>query len=104
MPIEIATETVMSLTEAAKILPRRRAGRKPHVSTLYRWAARGLKGIVLETVQVGGTTCTSREAMQRFFENLSRGRPLRICEPRKACDSKIAHAELLLTKAGLISK
>ena len=31
----------------------------------------GCRGVVLETIQVGGTRCTSREALQRFFENLS---------------------------------
>jgi hypothetical protein len=28
---------------------------------------------VLETLQVGGTRCTSAEALQRFFEALTRG-------------------------------
>jgi hypothetical protein len=29
---------------------------------------------MLETIQVGGTRCTSREALQRFFERLSETR------------------------------
>ncbi len=60
-----------SLAEAPGLLPRRRKGRKVHVSTLYRWATVGCRGIVLETLQVGGTRCTSRESLQRFFEALS---------------------------------
>ncbi|WP_088257342.1 DUF1580 domain-containing protein [Fimbriiglobus ruber] len=68
MPIDIAKERVVSFREAARDLcPRRRHGRKPHVSTFYRWAARGL-----ETIRVGGQLCTSVEALQRFFDRQTR--------------------------------
>ena len=69
--IDLTTETVISLTEAAKILPIRRAGKRPHVATLHRWASRGLHGVQLDTIQVGGTRCTSVAALQRFFDALS---------------------------------
>lgn len=71
--IDLQTETVFSLTEAAKknLLPTRRAGKRPNVATFYRWAQRGVRGIVLESIQVGGTKCTSAEAIQRFCERLS---------------------------------
>ncbi len=69
--IDTLTETAIPLTQAAVELPRRRGGRKTHVSTLYRWATGGCRGVVLETINVGATRCTSREAMQRFFEQLS---------------------------------
>lgn len=68
--IELAHEHVLSLSAAAKTLPPRRAGKRPHVSVLYRWATNGLRGHRLETVQVGGTKCTSIEALQRFFNRL----------------------------------
>src|SRR5437763_6223445 len=71
MPIDIATEEILTLAQAAATLPRRRRGRKTHVSTLYRWTMVGCRGIRLETIQIGGTRCTSREALQRFFERLS---------------------------------
>jgi hypothetical protein len=70
LPITI-DETVISLADAAQLLPRRRRGRKIHVSTFYRWTTVGCRGVVLETIQIGGTRCTSREALQRFFERLS---------------------------------
>ena len=69
--IDISSECVLTLTEAAKRLPRRRAGKRPHVATLYRWAQRCLRGVQLETIQVGGTLCTSLEALQRFCERLT---------------------------------
>jgi hypothetical protein len=70
MPIDFDQEKILTFSEAAKLLPRRRAGRKTHVSTLYRWSSRGVRGIVLETIQVGGGSCTNREALQRFFDRL----------------------------------
>jgi hypothetical protein len=69
--IDSSTETLIPLTQAANELPRRRRGRKTHVSTLFRWTTVGCRGVVLESIQVGGTRCTSREALQRFFERLS---------------------------------
>ena len=69
--IDTTAETVLSLAPAADELPRRRRGRKTNVSTLYRWATVGCRGVVLEAIQIGATRCTSREALQRFFERLS---------------------------------
>lgn len=69
--IDSTIETVISLADAAKELPRRRRGRRTHISCIYRWSTVGCRGVVLETLQVGGTRCTSREALQRFFERLS---------------------------------
>lgn len=71
MAIDVQEEQVISLREACGILPRRRAGKKPAIETLYRWSLRGCRGIRLETVQVGGTRCTSVEALQRFFDALT---------------------------------
>src|SRR5262245_3868079 len=72
--IDATTASVISLADATNELSRLRAGRKAHVSCLYRWSTSGLQGVVLETIQVGGTRCTSREALQRFFEALSQPR------------------------------
>ena len=69
--IDVVREKVFPLREAPSSLPRCRAGRKTHVATLFRWASKGLRGIRLETIKVGGSTCTSAEALQRFFERLT---------------------------------
>lgn len=63
MPIDLFTENVISLAEAAATLPRR-----PSISTLHRWRLRGVRGVLLETVLVGGRRCTSREALSRFIK------------------------------------
>jgi len=72
MAILIGSEALIPLRQAARLLPKRRAGKPAHVATLYRWAQRGLRGVRLETIQVGGTLCTTREALQRFFDRLSK--------------------------------
>jgi Protein of unknown function (DUF1580) len=69
--IDSVGESLITLAQAADELPRRRRGRKTHVSTLFRWTTSGCRGVVLESLQCGGTRCTSRQALQRFFERLS---------------------------------
>ena len=69
--IDHEKDCLISLSEAAAALPRRRGGRQVHVTTVYRWAGEGLRGVRLETVQVGGTKCTSREALARFYARLA---------------------------------
>ena len=70
--IQIATEHIASLAALARSLPAGRTGRPTHPSTLYRWSQRGLRGVRLEILRVGGRTCSSHEALQRFFDALSR--------------------------------
>jgi hypothetical protein len=71
MTINITAELPIPFIQAAAHMPCRRRGRKMAASTLHRWATRGLHGVVLESLQVGGTKCTSMAALQRFFDRLS---------------------------------
>lgn len=72
MAIDPLSEQLISFAEAARLLPARRAGKRPHTSCLYRWSVSGCKGVVLESCQCGGTRVTSREALARFIAALSR--------------------------------
>ena len=67
----ILSEQVVSIAETPKRIPPMKGGRRVHISTVYRWALRGVRGVVLETIMIGGRRCTSVEAMSRFFERLS---------------------------------
>ncbi|MFO0889898.1 MAG: DUF1580 domain-containing protein [Isosphaeraceae bacterium] len=69
--IDPFSETVISLVEAARMLPQRPTGKALHVAALRRWAARGIRGHKLEVIYIGGTVCTSREALARFFATIS---------------------------------
>lgn len=57
--IDLSKEHVISLTEATERLPRRPGGKKTHIASIYRWSKQGIRGVILATVQVGGTRCTS---------------------------------------------
>ena len=59
--IDFQGETLLSFSQAAKVLPGR-----PHLSTLHRWRLRGIRGVKLETVLIGGRRFTSCEALERF--------------------------------------
>jgi hypothetical protein len=73
MSIDPCNESLIALSQVGKHLPRRRRGRKPHISCIYRWTKSGCKGVILESIQVGGTRCTSKEALARFFRRLTLG-------------------------------
>jgi hypothetical protein len=73
MPIDPNIETIVALAYVPEDLPRRRGRKKPHVSCIYRWTTSGCRGVVLKSIQIGGTRCTSKEALARFFRRLTQG-------------------------------
>jgi len=60
--IDVQNENILSLAEAARSLPYMR-----NLATLFRWRTRGCRGVVLETLLMGGRRVTSVEALDRFF-------------------------------------
>ena len=101
MAIDLKAERLLTLTEAAGLLPRRRRGRKVHASTLSRWALKGNHGVKLETLRFPSGLMTSAEALQRFAEQLSeRSQPpvVRTAGQRERSDNA---ADRELTDAGL---
>ncbi|MGD0089101.1 MAG: DUF1580 domain-containing protein [Planctomycetota bacterium] len=70
MAINIQNEQLLSLKDAAKVLPPV-DGKRPHISTMWRWCRRGLRGIRLEYVRLGHRVCTSAAALSRFTNNLA---------------------------------
>lgn len=102
--IDVENEQVISLAEAARSLPARRAGKRVHVSCLFRWCSTGCRGIRLEYVQIGGTRCTSREALQRFFDKLtaaSQGDHPAPTPPAKARREAVESARRRLARSGI---
>ena len=91
--IDPLVEEILPLAEAARRLPRLRAGRPTHPSTLWRWASRGVRGVRLETVRVGGTTATSTEALKRFCAALN-GEPAAAPSPAPITAPGRTEAEL----------
>ena len=59
---DLLDEDLVPFAHAIRSLPGR-----PHISTGYRFiSARGCRGVVLETILVGGRRYTSRQALRRF--------------------------------------
>jgi hypothetical protein len=96
--IDLATESLLSITDAAKSLPGR-----PHVSTLHRWRLRGIRGIKLETILLGGKRLTSREALQRFADRTTAaasGEPVSVRTPTQRAKA-IGRAERECDRMGV---
>ena len=105
MAIDISREHVITFLDATKHLPPRRRGKRPNVASIYRWAAAGVRGIRLEFLLVGGTRCTSVEALQRFFDSLTAAADNRPQAPQRLLtvnrQRQIEVAERRLAKAGI---
>lgn len=88
--IDLERESPVTLAEAPKLIPAINAApgmdaRKPlHPRTLYNWATRGKRGVVLDTVPLGGILVTTREALTRFFAALSCVRQQRLIDRQDA--------------------
>lgn len=79
--IDPHTEQIVTLTDAAKLLPNR-----PHVSTLWRWRKAGIRNVQLENLMYGGRRVTSLEALNRFFASVTAitdGQPMSVVTPRQ---------------------
>jgi hypothetical protein len=71
--IDTLTEKPVPLAVLAREFPGR-GGRPVHVDSLCRHARVGIRGIRLEVCYVGGTICSSREAMSRFIQAVTLAR------------------------------
>jgi len=74
--LDLQTETPISLSDAAKLLPAGRGGKGPYISTLLRWIVDGSKGpdgevVRLEALRAGKRWITSKEALHRFMKRLT---------------------------------
>ncbi len=66
MSIDMNREEVVLIREVPGLLPKKN-GRKKHLASIYRWLSRGLVGVRLESVYIGGEQYTSKQALDRFF-------------------------------------
>ena len=66
--IALGTETLLTFSQAASELPRRRQGKGVSTVTLWRWATKGVCGITLETLRTPSGRVTTREAPRGFWK------------------------------------
>ncbi|MFM7243677.1 MAG: DUF1580 domain-containing protein [Planctomycetaceae bacterium] len=64
-------ETRIRLNQAPAIIAQRYRGKKPSLSTLHRWATRGVRGVRLEIECIGRAAYTSVAAIERFIVAVS---------------------------------
>src|SRR5262249_13090467 len=93
MPIDTQIERLIPLAPAA----RNYVG-KVNPSTLWRWHKRGVRGVKLDVVRVGGRNFTTAEALARFTSALSA--PLAVT-PTGGRDEQLAAADHILDRAGI---
>ena len=68
-------------------------GKRPHPSTVWRWALKGSNGVTLKTWMIGGRRMTTAEAVNEFIEKRS-AKP----EQQKPDDSVKAQLNKMLGK------
>lgn len=61
--IDIASENIIKLSDACGYFPPEGVS----TATIARWIQRGVRGVTLETIVIGGRRLTSREAIERFI-------------------------------------
>jgi hypothetical protein len=69
--IDTFTEELIPIKDLARELPGQ-SGKPVHWMTVGRWCRDGLRGIFLESVNVGNQRCTTRQAWARFVEAQTR--------------------------------
>ena len=73
MAIDALNEELLTFGQAARRA--RPKGSSPAApSTIWRWHSKGIAGVRLETLCLGGTRYTSAEALQRFFDAVTQVR------------------------------
>ena len=63
--IDVTKEELLTFNKARDAFP---GGRRPALATLHRWRLHGIRGVRLETTQIGGSRFTSRQAIVRFLK------------------------------------
>lgn len=71
--IDTSTETLIPIREIPDHVP----GSRVHSATVWRWVLTGCRGVILETVFVGGKRYTSKAAIGRFIEETTAARTCR---------------------------
>ena len=114
--IDVGRDELLSLKEAAAIIPSSRPGRRVCLCTIWRWMCEGLAdGTKLDSVKLGAGRFTTREAIAEFSARLTEKRygrdpdadpddqPAPAVRMRTPRQRAAAHrrAEAVLDKAGI---
>jgi hypothetical protein len=95
--VDLSSDKLLSLNEAAKLL-----GRRVSMSTWWRWGKRGVRGHRLNLTRVGGRVLVSVQALQTFISatNAKPGEPVPTRTNRQR-EAAIRQAERECEAAGI---
>jgi len=65
-------EDVMSKLEGILDVFERKTGRRPNPCTAWRWSTKGIKGIRLQVIFMGGSRLTTEQWVQDFIDAVSK--------------------------------
>ena len=91
MPLDLAREQAITLADVPQHVPKRR-GKKVHYSTVYRWATKGARGRLLESVLIGGLRFTTIEAIGRFLAAKPKASHEGTCDLDEAIEAALKEA------------
>lgn len=89
MYIDPNSEQLVTLSQAAKLFPK-----PPHIATLHRWRMKGVRGVQLQTILIGGLRYTSKEAITRFIGAQNAGDTPELTPQQRQRQSETAREEL----------
>lgn len=95
-------EELIALRDVPGKLPRPEGGRKVSLVTVQRWIRHGLAGVApLETLRIGRSVYTSREALRRFIDRVSEAKDGHRHGPAGLSSRAGQKADAELAEAGL---
>lgn len=71
MAIDVMKDKLLSLKEAAKLVPTIE-GKVIHHTSIWRWMHHGSLGVRLETVRVGRRIATTEQAIANYIHEVSK--------------------------------
>ena len=99
--IDVSRERILSFGDTAKFVGKLRGTKRVAFQTLHRWATKGCRGVVLQTLFVGGARCTSVEALQRFFAAVTEARSGAAEPHAERCGPDLGDVDAVLRNAGI---
>lgn len=102
MSIDITQETVIPFSKIPQ-WTEDNLGTRVSPNTAHRWRLRGVRGIKLDTILIGGNRCTSVEKLQSFFNATTRAQDgdSTTLVSFAANSKKVAQAESYLAQDGI---
>lgn len=85
--IQASIETLIPVNQVPAHLEKL-TGKRPHVVSIYRWIQRGVSGVRLEAISIGGGRYSSEQALDRFFQKVTKAKENQKQKSRQSATSR----------------